>query len=115
MDEMLAAEEAAAANDLPTGTKTSGPNRQAGKTPASKKQAAQPAFTQLSKDEQQQRKSLGMIIMLWSFIGSVLIDQFVVKATVASLNQGILGWLPSITTLIVPPVVIVYVRKVYWK
>lgn len=116
MDEMIAAEDAAEFTaDASSGTSTKSAKGPTKKKPARQKQTAKPAFTQLSKDEQQQRKSLGLIVMLWSFIGSVLIDQFVVKAVFDSLNQGIFGWLPSITTLIVPPVVIIYVLKVYWK
>lgn len=73
------------------------------------------AFSQLSKDEQLQRKNIGKLMMLWSVIVSVVIDQFVLKNVFPGLNQGILGFLPSITFFCVPPVVVLYVQKVYWK
>jgi hypothetical protein len=85
--------------------------------PRQSKQAAGPrkAFSQLSSDEQQRRKSIGMLAMMWGVIGSILFDQFVVKAVIPALNEGALGFLPSITSFCVPPVVIWYVLKVYWK
>lgn len=116
MDEMIAAEDAAGVTaESSSGGGGKPAKGQSKKQPARQKQSARPAFTQLSKGEQQQRKSIGLIAMLWSFIGSVLVDQFVIKSIFESLNQGVFGWLPSITTLIVPPIVIFYVLKVYWK
>ena len=74
------------------------------------------AFSQLSKEDQQQRKSLGMIFMLWSVIGSVVIDHFIVKPHILGVTNGMFSVLPfSLTSFFVPPVVIWYVLKVYWK
>jgi hypothetical protein len=116
MDEMIAAEDEAATNvDASSGGKASGQKGQPKKPQPKKKQAANLVFTQLPKAEQMQRKSVGKLIMMWSVIGSILIDQFVIKALIPALNQGLLSSLPSITTLIVPPVAIFYVLKVYWK
>ncbi|NQV27068.1 MAG: general secretion pathway protein GspE [Rhodopirellula sp.] len=115
MDEMIAAEDAAGiVSESSSSSKAAGQKGPAKKV-QKKKQSGVQAFSQLSKDEQLERKNLGKLFMLWSVIGSVLIDQFVVKAMIVSLNQGIFGFLPSITTLIVPPIVIGYVLKVYWK
>lgn len=114
MDDMIAAEDAAnlgsSADD-----KASGQKAPAKKPQAKKKQTAARAFTQLSKDEQQQRTIVGKLIMTWSVIGSVLIDRFVLMAIFPALNQGAMSYLPSITTLIVAPIVVYYVLKVYWK
>ena len=113
---MIAAEDAAGINtEAASPGSAKSPKGQSKNTPTKQKQAAKAAFTQLSKDEQLERKNLGKLMMLWSVIGSVLIDQFVVKAMIPVLNQGLIGYLPSITTLIVPPIVIYYVLKVYWK
>lgn len=117
MDEMIAAEDAAglvaeSSPDGKAGRKNSSPK----KPQAKKNQAAAKAFSQLSKDEQLERKNLGKIFMAWSFIGSVLIDQFVVKPYILGVSiDSIFAYLPSLTTLVVPPVVISYVLKVYWK
>ena len=118
MDEMIAAEEAAGDVALAPsgdGSKGNGKKGQTQKPKAKKKQGATTAFTQLSKDEQAERKNLGKIFMLWSVIGSVLIDQFVMKPHILGVTQGLFANLPSLTTLIVPPIVIFYVLKVYWK
>lgn len=119
MDEMIAAEEAAGDVALaPSGDSAKGDGKK-GKAPkpkAKKKQGTQTAFTQLSKDEQLERKNLGKIFMAWGVIGSVLIDQFVVKPHILGVSiDSIFAYLPSLTTLIVPPIVIFYVLKVYWK
>ena len=116
MEEMIAAEDEASANvDASSDGKASGQKRQPKKPQPKKKQTATLAFTQLPKAEQMQRKSVGKLIMMWSVIGSILIDQFVLKAIVPALNQGLLSSLPSITTLIIPPIAIFYILKVYWK
>ncbi len=119
MDEMIAAEDAAENVALaPSGEPAQGGTRkeQKQRPKAKKNQAAKPAFTQLSKDEQLERKNLGKIFMAWSFIGSVLVDQFVVKPHILGVSiDSLFAYLPSLTTLIVPPIVIFYVLKVYWK
>ncbi len=115
MDEMIAAEDAAGA-DSSSGSKAGGTKAKDQRKPAKKKQASATAFSQLSKDEQLQRKSLGKIFMAWGFIGSVLIDQYVVKPHILGLTiDSMFAYLPSLTTLIVAPAVIYYVLKVYWK
>jgi hypothetical protein len=68
-------------------------------------------FSDLSAEEQQKRKQLGTIAMLWAVIGSVLLDQYFVKPNILEINAN----LPSLATFIIPPVVIFYVLKVYWK
>lgn len=82
--------------------------KQAGKkaAPRTKK-----AFSQLSQEEQRERKQYGILAMCWSVILSVLIDQFVLPEW--------LTWGPSIFPMflmpVVPLVTIWYVLKVYWK
>ena len=74
------------------------------------------AFTQLPPAEQAQRKSFGLIFMLWSVIGSVVIDHFLMKPVILGVTTGFFSVVPfSLTSLIVPPIVIWYVLKVYWK
>lgn len=85
------------------------------KSSAAPKAATRVPFSQLSADEQKQRKQLGMILMMWGFIGPVVLDQFVIKGLLfQSLNSGITGYLP-LTALVITPSVIFYVLKVYWK
>ncbi|MBI1315180.1 general secretion pathway protein GspE [bacterium] len=111
--ELEAADENLAARSSSTG-KTS--KAEAKSKPAKKTAGTQRQFSDLSPEEQHSRKQLGMIMMMWGFIGSVLFDQFVLKAFVPALQfSGALGFLPSLTTLIVAPSVIIYVTKFYWK
>lgn len=71
-------------------------------------------LSQLSEGEQKQRKSMGYIFMMWGFIGSVLFDEFILKPYV--LPQALqIPFVPSFTTLIVTPIVVWYVLKVYLK
>jgi hypothetical protein len=53
---------------------------------------------------------MGWLLIMWAVIGSALLDTFVVPA----------GWkpfdfLPFLLTFIVPPLVALYVKFVYWK
>jgi hypothetical protein len=80
-----------------------------------KSSASQPAkrakpSSQLTDEERKERKQWGILFMCWSVIGAVLFDQFIIKAYVLPTFA-----FPFITTMIVPPVVIWYVLKVYWK
>lgn len=118
MDDMIAAEEEAgdvALSPIDGGDKSDEKKKPA-KKPKAKKKTATTAFSQLSKEEQLERKNLGKIFMAWGVIGSILIDQFVVKPHILGVSiDSIFAYLPSLTTLIVPPIVIFYVLKVYWK
>lgn len=88
-------------------------NRKTDKKQSAQKRAASQRFSDLPEDEQRQRKQLGMIMMMWGFIGSVLIDQFLVKPMIPALNFS--NFLPSLTTVIVAPAVVLFVTRVYWK
>jgi len=115
--ESALAELEAAGEQLPTDTASSGKSSKSGKQkkkPA-KSSGGGPRFSDLSPEEQQQRKQLGMIMMMWGFIGPVLLDQFLVKGLIGQQLSGVLSYLPSLTTLIVTPAVVLFVTKVYWK
>lgn len=83
---------------------------------AGKKTGPRKPMSQLSEGEKKERKQVGLIIISWAIVGSALIDTFV-------LPDGLLvsGWFPGLAflpflfTLIVPPIAIWYVLKVYWK
>ena len=62
----------------------------------------------LSPEEQQQRKQYGWLFMCWSIIGAVVIDQVFLPARWLIPNLGL-------TVLFIPPLVILYVLKVYWR
>lgn len=115
--ESALAELEAAGEQLPTDTASSGKSSKSGKpkTKPAKSSGGGPRFSDLSPEEQQQRKQLGMIMMMWGFIGPVLLDQFLVKGLIGQQLSGVLSYLPSLTTLIVTPAVVLFVTKVYWK
>ena len=58
----------------------------------------------LTDEEKAQRKQIGILIMCWATILSVMIDTYLIKPPF---------WF--LVTLIVPPIVIGYVVKKYWK
>lgn len=66
-------------------------------------------FSEQSEGEQQHRKQIGYLAICWSIIVCVLADRFVLAA---------MDWWPNslfLTTFIIPPIVVWYVVKVYWK
>lgn len=70
-------------------------------------------FTQLSEDEQHQRKQLGWIIMCWGTLAGVAIDYFI-------LSRYLIRWpfpfsYGYLTTFLSGPLSIWWVLKVYWK
>ena len=77
-----------------------------------KKAAAGPHryWSQLTPDEQAERKQWGLLLMCWFSIGSVLFDQFVVFNFIwPTFNFFFL------TPIFVVPAIVWYVKKVYWK
>lgn len=107
-DESVA--EAAVANGKKSGRKSKGgdPSKTA------KKVEPRMAFSQLSDDEQAQRKQLGWIIMCWGTLAGVAIDFFILRPMLVKLPIPIvnLGYLASFIT---GPVAILWVLKSYWK
>jgi len=67
-------------------------------------------MSQLSQGEQRQRKQLGLIIMCWSLIGSMVIDQMVLKPLLAPRWDFLLA-----LSLVLPPIAVGWVLKSYWK
>jgi len=66
--------------------------------------------TQLTSEEQQQGKLLGIVIICWTTIASILIDQFLLKPLFFQ------NWsFVTLTTLILPLLAVWYVVRVYWK
>ena len=63
--------------------------------------------------EQQKKKQVGYIFLMWGLIAPVLIDNYLVKPNIGALDFG--SFVPSITTLLVTPCVAFFVTKVYWK
>ena len=80
-------------------------------TPVKKAAAAGPHryWSQLTEDEQAERKQWGLLLMCWFSIGSVVFDQFVV------FNFWTTYPLPFLTPIFVVPAIVWYVKKVYWK
>lgn len=67
-------------------------------------------WSQLTPDEQANRKQFGLLIMCWGTIGSVILDQLV-------LFKFIWPTFPFffLLPIFVVPAVVWYVKKVYWK
>ncbi len=80
-------------------------------TPAKKAAAAGPHryWSQLTPDEQAERKQWGILLMCWFSIGSVVFDQFVVFKFWTSYPLFVLA------PIFVVPSIVLYVKKVYWK
>ncbi len=84
-----------------------------GKSKSEKAASAGKKMSDLSEGEQRERKQVGYIVMLWSVIGSVAVDQFLIPE--AFKLSRIIPFLPFCLTLFIPPLAIWYVTKVYWK
>lgn len=85
-----------------------------GKKASEKKRSTRISYEDLDPEAQQQRTQLGYIFMMWGFVGSVLLDEFVIKPNFlpAMLN---FQYVPSIGTIIIAPLVVWWVLMVYWK
>lgn len=77
------------------------------------KSTAGKRMSQLSDAEQKERKQVGYIIISWAVVGSALLDTFLLPDAI-KLSRWI-PFLPFLLTLIIPPIAIWYVLKVYWK
>ena len=89
---------------------TASAGKKGGKSKAAGGAAAGKTWAQLSKDEQYQKRQLGIIMLCWGFIGSFMLDWFLIGPTFFPSSS----W-PFYLTLIVPPAVVFYVLKVFWK
>jgi Type II secretion system (T2SS), protein E, N-terminal domain len=82
-------------------------------------------YKDLTPEEQYERKQFGYIIMCWGTVASVLVDQFVLKGRLIPLGSGavfnefpfdfVLPGGQFLLSFFVPPIVIWWVFKVYWK
>jgi hypothetical protein len=90
-----------------------GKKAKGGKAAKGEKSGPAKPMSQLSEGEQRERKNVGLILMLWSVIGSVVLDQFLIPE--AFKLSRFISFLPFCLTLFIPPLAIWYVTKVYWK
>ena len=60
----------------------------------------------------ERRKQLGLLIMMWGIIIPILVDKFIIQPRFFPLWDP---WLFFLSTLIVSPVIVLYVLKVYWR
>jgi hypothetical protein len=76
-------------------------------------------FNKLSPEEQYERKQYGYIIMSWGLVGSVMVDQFILKGRLFPFGKSDIFFTFPFSqfflTLFVPAIVIWWVYKVYWK
>jgi hypothetical protein len=80
----------------------------AAKSKAPKAAAAKTSSAPLSDAEKRQQKLIGILLMLWAIIGSVMLDTLLVPT----------GWKIGgayLLTLIIPPIAAVFVYFAYWK
>lgn len=70
----------------------------------------------LDPDDAYQKKLMGILIMCWATIGSIGLDQFVIKEYFIKLHAES-PWhsIPFPLTFIIPPIAILWVLKSYWK
>lgn len=104
--------EVQAAPEPKKGKKTDKAANQPSESAAPKAAAAGPRryWSQLTPEEQANRKQMGLLIMCWGTIGSVILDQLV-------LFKFIWPTFPFffLLPIFVVPAVVWYVKKVYWK
>jgi hypothetical protein len=76
-------------------------------------------FDKLSPEEQYERKQYGYIIMCWGAVASAFIDQFILKGRL--IPWGTRAFFTTFPfdqfflSLFIPPIVIWWVYRVYWK
>jgi hypothetical protein len=75
--------------------------------------APRKAVSQLSPDELRERKLKGILFINAAIIGSVMIDTFVIFKFL--IRPAPIAWLPFLLTFIIPPLVALWVWKVFWK
>lgn len=83
------------------------------KTKAAKASGPPKRMSELSPDEQRERKLVGYIIIMWAVVGSALLDTFIIPDALKLSNW--IPFLPFFLTLFIPPIAVWYVIKVYWK
>ncbi|MGE3315307.1 MAG: hypothetical protein AB7O26_09335 [Planctomycetaceae bacterium] len=106
-----AAADAAAGNGAKAGKKSKGGD--SAKKPKAAASEPRLVFSQLSPEEQQQRKQLGWIIMCWGTLGGVAIDYFILRGFLVRMPIPFsFGYL---ATFIAGPAAIFWVLKSYWK
>jgi len=105
-------DEAAAPEATADNTKSAAKKTKKRAEKASSKEKSQPGkrMSQLSAEERKQRRQYGILIMCWAMFGSYLIDEFVIRRQFLPHWSSLYG-----TVLIVAPLSIWYVLRVYWK
>lgn len=81
-----------------------------GKVKSRGNDAPRQSMAELSPDEKQKRKQMGILIICWGTIAAVAIDQLVIRRYLLPTWTSVF-----FLTLIVPPAVYFWVRKSYWK
>ncbi len=103
-------EATAAASEPKKGKKADKAAEQTAAAPAQKAAAGPHRYwSQLTPDEQAERKQWGLLLMCWFTIGSVVLDQVVIFKFWTS--YPIFVFLP----IFVVPSIVLWVKKVYWK
>ena len=112
MNQAIAKYYAPGARDSVAEIATTDGKKKSGKPAKSKKknkEAAGPRWDDLSAEEQHEKKMVGYIIMCWSVIGSMamgwVLTNYVFRGAM---------W-PYLTVLLLAPLGIFYVLKIYWK
>ena len=80
------------------------------KAATKEKSRARKRMSQLSSEERKLRRQYGILIMCWATVGAYLIDNFVIRPLLLKSWSALYG-----TVLIVAPLSVWYVLKVYWK
>jgi hypothetical protein len=91
--------------ETPAATKGGKGGKAAAAKPA-KAAGPRKAASQLTEAEKKQRKQVGIIIICWAIIGSILLGMFVMP------DSLVMKFLPAV---LIAPITIWYVTAVYWK
>ena len=79
-----------------------------------KRNTANKRFSQLTPEEQNERRQMGILIMCWALIGPIMCDEFIMKPYILP-DALKIPYVPSVMTLLVSPATVLWVMKSYWK
>jgi len=83
-------------------------------TKPKKKSTAGKRFSQLTPEEQNERKQMGILIICWALIGPIMLDEFLMKPYILP-DALKIPYVPSVLTILISPATVLYVLKSYWK
>jgi len=78
--------------------------------------AARRRWKDLDEEERSERRMTGIIMICWAIVGSVLLDMFILPDSMTTWAEGFgITFFPFVLTLFIPPAVVIWVTRFYWK